>query len=165
MHGIWKAAQIRRAEAELAATRTEGALMRQASAGLAAQIATLLREIGGVYGAHLTLVVGAVLLASAGLGFCVAAVSPTDAQAVQYTMLLLLATIFLSGLVLSLERFVPQIRWVALALPPTYGIELIRDVMLRGVAPGAFLLGALVLFGAVLTIVGWLGTKRRLQRT
>ena len=134
----------------------------------AALIAVMVYGLGVPMGGSwvdLALVVGAVLLASAGLGFCVASISSTDAQAVQYTMLLLLATIFLSGLVLSLERFIPQIRWVALALPPTYGIEMIRDVMLRGTAPGVFLLSALTVFGAVLTTVGWLGTKRRLNRT
>ena len=61
----------------------------------------------------------ALLLASAGLGLCVAAVSRSDSQAVQYTMLLLLATIFFSGFTLSLERFIPEVSWVGLVLPAT----------------------------------------------
>lgn len=113
---------------------------------------------------QLVTVLVAVLLASAGLGFCVAGVSRTDSQAVQYTMLLLLATIFLSGFVLSLDRFIPQFGWIGWLLPTTYGVEMIRQVMLRGVAASPILLGILVGYAVLLGALGWLSARWRLLR-
>jgi ABC-2 type transport system permease protein len=113
---------------------------------------------------QLVTVLVAVLLASAGLGFCVAGVSRTDSQAVQYTMLLLLATIFLSGFVLSLDRFIPQFGWIGWLLPTTYGVEMVREVMLRGVAPSPILLGILAGYALLLGALGWLSARWRLLR-
>lgn len=109
-------------------------------------------------------VLGAVMLASAGLGLCIAGVSATDSQAVQATMLVLLATIFLSGFVLSLERFVAPFSWIGWVLPPTYGIEIVRAIMLRGAPPDPWLLGGLIAYGVLLVIVGGWATGRRLRR-
>ncbi|HZE41227.1 MAG TPA: NAD(P)H-hydrate epimerase, partial [Stackebrandtia sp.] len=59
MRGVWKVAQVRQAESALMATLPDGTLMRRAAAGLAARIAQLLTDSGGVYGSHVTLLVGA----------------------------------------------------------------------------------------------------------
>lgn len=56
MRGIYPVSQVRAAEAELMARLPEGALMQRAAAGLATQCAQLL---GRVYGARVTLLVGA----------------------------------------------------------------------------------------------------------
>jgi hydroxyethylthiazole kinase-like uncharacterized protein yjeF len=56
MHGIHTVDQVRSAEANLMARLPEGALMQRAAAGLATQCAQLL---GSVYGARVTLLVGA----------------------------------------------------------------------------------------------------------
>lgn len=72
------------------------------------------------------------LWASIGLGFLLALLANTDSQAVQYAMLVLLASIFFSGFLLSLERFRPVLVWVAQILPVTSGVVLLRDEMLRG---------------------------------
>ena len=58
MPGVWKADQVRRAEAALKATLPEGTLMQRAAAGLAARVARLLTETGGVYGARVTVLAG-----------------------------------------------------------------------------------------------------------
>ena len=50
--------RVRAAERALLATLPEGALMQRAAAGLARRCADLLRESGGVYGAHVLLLVG-----------------------------------------------------------------------------------------------------------
>ncbi len=56
MHGIYTVSQVRDAEAALIARLPEGALMQRAATGLATQCAQLL---GDVYGARVTLLVGA----------------------------------------------------------------------------------------------------------
>ena len=134
----------------------------------AALVATLVGVLGIPMNGHwlmLAVVLGAVLLASAGLGFAVAGVSQTASQAVQYTMLVLLATIFFSGFTLSLDRFVPAFRWVGLLLPATYGVRLTRDVMLAGIMDSWVTLGLLLAFAVVLGGLGWLAVRRRLLRT
>jgi ABC-2 type transport system permease protein len=72
------------------------------------------------------------LWASIGLGFLLSLLANTDSQAVQYAMLVLLASIFFSGFLLSLDRFRPAMTWVAQLLPVTSGVVLLRDEMLRG---------------------------------
>lgn len=59
MRGVWRAESVRAAEAALMARLPEGTLMRRAAAGLATRLAGLLRAGGGVYGSHVTMVVGA----------------------------------------------------------------------------------------------------------
>jgi hydroxyethylthiazole kinase-like uncharacterized protein yjeF len=59
MRPAYRVAAVRAAEAALMATLPEGALMQRAAAGLARRCAVLLREgRGGVYGAHVLLLVG-----------------------------------------------------------------------------------------------------------
>lgn len=105
----------------------------------------------------------AVLFTAVGIGFVVALLARTDSQAVQYAMLVLLASIFLTGFLISLERIVPALRVVAWLLPPTYGITLLRDVMLRGTALPPLLLLGLVGIGAAFLAVSWLLLRRRLE--
>jgi ABC-2 type transport system permease protein len=113
--------------------------------------------------AALVLAVAAVCLASAGLGFLVSLASRSDSQAVQYAMLILLMTVFFSGFILSLARFIPEVGWIAWLVPATYGIELLRDVMLRGAPANPALLAALAGIGLGLGIVSWLWMRTRLR--
>jgi ABC-2 type transport system permease protein len=102
------------------------------------------------------------LLASTGLGFLLALVAGSDSQAVQYAMLVLLASIFFSGFLLSLERFRPILVWLALLLPVTSGVVLLRDAMLRGQLIQPLYLPLLVVLAAVLFVAAWRLNKRRL---
>lgn len=110
----------------------------------------------------LVLAVLAVCLASAGLGFLVSLASGSDSQAVQYAMLVLLMTVFFSGFILSIDRFIPEVAWIAWLVPATYGIELLRDVMLRGASADPGLLGALAAIGLGLGLISWLWLRARL---
>jgi ABC-2 type transport system permease protein len=112
--------------------------------------------------AALVAVVAGVLLASAGLGFLVALASRTDSQAVQYSMMALLVAVFFSGFLLSLDRFLIPVRWVAWLVPATYGIELLREIMLRGSTGQPLLLVALLAIGVALAILSWVGLRRRM---
>jgi ABC-2 type transport system permease protein len=73
-----------------------------------------------------------VILSSLGIGFLIALFSSSEQQAAQLTMLVLLASVFFSGLVFSLDRIVWPIRAISMVLPSTYGIRLLQDTMLRG---------------------------------
>lgn len=55
-----------------------------------------------------------------------------ERQAVQLSLLILIASVFFSGFVLSIEEFNAPVRAVAYLLPVTHGIQLIGDLMLRG---------------------------------
>ncbi len=113
--------------------------------------------------ASLALAVGALCIAAAGLGFLVSLAARSDSQAVQYAMLVLLLTVFFSGFILSLTRFIPEVAWVARIVPATYGIELLRDVMLLGSPASLNQLLTLVAMGLGFGIVSWLWLKRRMR--
>jgi ABC-2 type transport system permease protein len=113
--------------------------------------------------AALALALGLVVLASIGLGFLISLTSPTDMQAVLSTMLLLLAALFFSGFFLSIDQLSPAARVISWALPATYGIELVRDVMLRGADLDAQVTAGLAVYGGVLVLVVLALTARRMS--
>ena len=98
-------------------------------------------------------IVALVIFASLGLGLLISIVSDSERQAVQLSMLLLLASVFFSGLVLPAEEFAPQVRTVAYLLPVTHGIRLLQDTMLRGATNAEWELWALAGIGAVLFVL------------
>jgi hypothetical protein len=58
---------------------------------------------------------------------------------------------------------VPALQVVAWLLPPTYGITLLRNVMLRGMGFQPLLLIGLVGIGVVLLAGSWVLLRRRLE--
>lgn len=105
------------------------------------------------------LVVGIVVLlalAALGIGFLISLISSTEQQATQITMLFLLAAVFFSGLVISLERLALPAKVIAFALPSTYATRDLHDVMLRGDLrhpEDLAILGAVVVGLYVLTVL------------
>lgn len=85
--------------------------------------------------AWIVVVVVLVSLASLGIGLLLSLVAATVSQAVQYAMLVLLASLFLGGVFLDLERLRLPVEIVSWLLPVTYAISLLQDVMLRGQDP------------------------------
>ena len=114
--------------------------------------------------AWLALVLALVTVAAVGLGLVVSLVSQSDTQAVQYAMLVLLASLFFSGFFLSLEQLDPAVRTLSWLLPVTYGISGVQDVMLRGIAPDGVELAWLGVYGAAAYVVSWLLTRRTVAR-
>lgn len=104
------------------------------------------------------------LVASIGLGFVISLVSSSDAQAVQYTMLVLLASLFFSGFFLSLDQMQGAARWISYLLPVSYGMRLLRDVMLRGAGLEFERVVGLASYGAALFVIALLGARRRMGR-
>lgn len=102
------------------------------------------------------------LFASIGVGFIISLASLSDAQAVQYTMILLLASLFFSGFFLSLGQMQGVAQVAAYLLPVTYGMQLIRDVMLRGDALDQSITVQLLGYGLVMFAIALFATRRRM---
>ncbi len=104
------------------------------------------------------------LLATLGIGFFISTIARSDNQAVQFSMLALLLSIFFSGLLLPLEYFSQTFRMVSYLLPLTHCIIGLQDLMLRGVAPEPFTWGSLLsMSAATLGIVIMLAHRQFLR--
>lgn len=102
------------------------------------------------------------LVASIGLGFVISLASGSDAQAVQYTMITLLASLFFSGFFLAVGQMEGVAKVIGWLLPVTYGMAMLRDVMLRGSGLDPRLVGGLVAYSVVAFVLALLGTRRRI---
>jgi len=110
----------------------------------------------------LAAVVALLSFASLGLGLLVSTIVDSERQAVQLSMLILLASVFFSGFVLPLDQFLPYMRYAAYALPVTHGIQLMQDFMLRGYTNSYWELLALATIGVVLFLATSLTLRRNM---
>lgn len=101
--------------------------------------------------------------ASIGLGIVVAMASRSAIQAVQYAMLVLLGGLFFGGFLLELDAFRYPVKALSWLLPVTYGVRLLRDVMLRGAAPRMTDLAGLASLTVLYGLAGWALLARRLR--
>ncbi len=107
--------------------------------------------------------VGIVLLltfAALGVGLLISLVADSERQAVQLSMLMLLASVFFSGFVLPVSDFADWTQYIAYALPVTHGIATLQQHMLRGEVRDLWMLWTLLGIGVVL----YLGSLVRLRR-
>ncbi len=130
-------------------------------------VAALLVGVLGVplLGGWLPLI-GIVLLltfASLGVGLLISLVADSERQAVQLSMIVLLASVFFSGFVLPVTDFAEWTQYLAYSLPVTHGIALLQDIMLRGEVTALWMVAALAVIGLVL-YVGSLLRLRRIMR-
>jgi ABC-2 type transport system permease protein len=109
-------------------------------------------------------IIALLTVASLGLGLLIAVLSDSERQAVQLSLLTLLASVFFSGFVLPIEEFTPDVRAAAYLLPVTHGIRLIQDYMLRGWTNVGWQVAALAGIGAVLLLVSWVLLRRSMTR-
>jgi ABC-2 type transport system permease protein len=109
-------------------------------------------------------VVALLVLASLGLGLFISVISDSERQAVQLSLLVLLASVFFSGFVLSIDEFQPALRAAAYALPVTHGIRLIQDLLLRATSTAWWQVGALASIAGALFIATWLLLRRSMIR-
>jgi ABC-2 type transport system permease protein len=114
--------------------------------------------------ALVALAVGLLLLASIGLGLLIAVVSDSERQAVQLSLLVLLASVFFSGFVLAISEFTAPVRAIAYMLPVTHGIRLLQDLMLRGTTNNAWQFLALVAIALVTLVLAWILLRRGMTR-
>lgn len=134
--------------------------------------------VAGIVGATLVLGLGVPLLggwplfigivmlltfASLGVGLLISLVADSERQAVQLSMLVLLASVFFSGFVLPVTDFARWTQAIAYALPVTHGIGLLQELMLRGEVRDTWMLAALAGIGLVLYLVSLLRMRRVLR--
>ena len=117
----------------------------------------------GNWGMYLLALAG-ILGASLGVGFLMSLGAQTNSQAIQYAMIMLLASIFFSGFFLPLYRLWEPVRVVSWLLPATYGTNLLQSIMLRGLAGNSFLYLSLLLFSTILFLVVWAILHRRMAK-
>lgn len=103
--------------------------------------------------------------ASLGVGLLISVVAGSERQAVQLSLLVLLASVFFSGFVLPVNEFSPPVRAVSYSLPVTHGISLLTDVMLRGGTLAWWQLGTLAGIGVVLFFLTTLLLRRTMRAT
>ena len=104
-----------------------------------------------------------VLFASLGFGFAISLISETEIQAVQYSMLFLLTSIFFSGFFLDLRLLWEPMRPLAWSLPATYGIRMMQDVMLRGYPLPLLVFQGILAIGIVLFLINYFLLKKRMD--
>jgi ABC-2 type transport system permease protein len=134
--------------------------------------------VGGIVGALMVFVlgvpifsgyavaIGIVLLlafASLGVGLLISLVADSERQAVQLSMLVLLASVFFSGFVLPVQDFIGAVQYVAYALPVTHGIATLQEAMLRGEVSSVWMIGALAAIGAALYLLSLVRLQRILK--
>ncbi len=105
------------------------------------------------------------LVASLGLGLLIAVVSDSERQAVQLSLLVLLASVFFSGFVLSIDEFTEPVRSIAFLLPVTHGIRLLQDLLLRGGTNQAWEFLALAAIALVTLVGAWAVLRREMTRS
>lgn len=132
----------------------------------ASSVALLVGALGVPLLGHVGLiagVIGLLLLASLGLGLLISVVSDSERQAVQLSLLVLLASMFFSGFVLRIQEFNAPVQAGANVLPVTHGIALLQDLLLRGEITRLWQVGALAGIAAVLLVLSWALLRRELR--
>jgi ABC-2 type transport system permease protein len=112
----------------------------------------------------IVLTVLALIFTSLGIGFIISLISSTDTQAVQYAMIVLLTSVFFGGFILELHTLWQPVRLISWSLPATYGILLLRDIMLRGNPVDLQLLVQFIVIGLILFIIAWFLLRRSMAR-
>ena len=115
----------------------------------------------GTWGSYVV-VLAALLFASLGFGFIWSALSETESQAVQYSMMFLLTSVFFSGFFLRLESLWKPIQVISYLLPVTYAMPMLQNIMLRGTLPSLIPLISLFALGVVTMVLAWALLRRRM---
>lgn len=105
-----------------------------------------------------------VTLASLGWGFLISAVVNTDSQAVQFSMLMLLMSVFFSGFFIPLKSFISFIGYISNALPVTHGIQSYQQLLLLNQAPPITVYVWLIGIALVSFLLSWFIFRRQFQR-
>jgi ABC-2 type transport system permease protein len=109
-------------------------------------------------------VIALLVLASLGFGLLISVVSDSERQAVQLSLLVLLASVFFSGFVLPVQEFKLELQAVSYVLPVTHGIRLLQDLMLRGGTVAGWQTAMLGLIAGTLFLVTMLLLRHSLRR-
>lgn len=112
---------------------------------------------------ELIAILGAVLFCSLAIGFVISTLSYSEEYAILYSMLLFIVSMFFSGFFLDLDMLWRPLLVISYALPATYGIGLIQDVLLRGDPAGQLSIALLVILGLAFSLAASILSRRRLS--
>jgi len=93
------------------------------------------------------LIVALLAMVSVSLGILLSSAAKREAQAVQFLPLIVMPTFLLSGIFWPVEAIPSILRPLSYAIPPTYGVQAMRSVILRGWGLGEIWPQLLVLLG------------------
>jgi len=94
------------------------------------------------------------IMASLAIGLFLSTLVKTQAQAMQMGFLFLLPNILLSGFMFPREAMPPVAQWIGAALPLTYFLHVLRDILLRGTGLESFWKETLTLVGFSVVLIG-----------
>ncbi len=86
--------------------------------------------VGNTFLAYL--IVALLALVSVSLGILLSAAAKREAQAIQFLPIIILPTFLLAGIFWPVEAIPAWLRPASYLIPPTYGVEAMRAVMVRG---------------------------------
>lgn len=118
--------------------------------------------LGGIE--NYALALGLLIAASLSVGFFISSIASSESQAVQFSLLILIASVLFGGFFLSLDSLVIWVRALAYALPITHGIIALQATMLRGEFPPLWTLGTLFGMAAALFLLSALLFRRQMRR-
>ena len=110
----------------------------------------------------MVLAMGLVTAASLGLGFLISALAKSQLQAVQVSMLLLIASVLFAGFLFPLSDMIQPAPAIAYFLPAAYGIRSLQEVMIRGeVISGLDIVGLLLIAAISLVLTRYLMGRKK----
>jgi len=118
--------------------------------------------VGNVFLAFLVIALLAVV--SLSLGILLSSLARREAQAIQFFPIIILPTFLLAGIFWPVEAIPSWLRPLSYAIPPSYAVDAIRSVMLRGWGIGGIWVDLVALFGFAVAFLGlavWSLKRRR----
>jgi ABC-2 type transport system permease protein len=112
--------------------------------------------VGNIFLAFLVIALLAVV--SLSLGILLSSLARREAQAIQFFPLIVLPTFLLAGIFWPVEAIPSWLRPFSYIIPPSYAVDAIRSVMLRGWGAGGIWVDLVALFGfavAFLSLAVW----------
>ncbi len=112
--------------------------------------------VGNIFLAFLVIALLAVV--SLSLGILLSSLAKREAQAIQFFPLIVLPTFLLAGIFWPVEAIPSWLRPFSYIIPPSYAVDAIRSVMLRGWGAGGIWVDLVALFGfavAFLSLAVW----------
>ena len=88
-----------------------------------------------------------IIAGSVNLGIFISTFARNEFQMVQFIPLVIIPQLFLAGVLWPVEQMPDYLQWISAALPLTYAVDGLRDIMLNGLSIGDVFLEISVLIG------------------
>jgi ABC-2 type transport system permease protein len=100
------------------------------------------------------------IFASTAIGLLIGVISDSERQAVQLSLLALLATVFFGGLLAPVQQLSQPVGTLALAIPVTHAAALLQNIMLNGGSITLLPALGLMAIAGVALLISWLLLRR-----